>query len=471
MSFIADTQTKLDTVARKIQKINPSAANRLFRLSAAVGRAPNSMYDAWSLNDIHQMVGVQAITEQLRAKDIPSQGLRFLEWTRNLLIFLPLVLTWYGISNAVNSYYTFVTVVRNNPAADQAQIQLPFLYLWQQRFGGYLPGWLTLGNLAFYDFILLFLLVILTAIVNVRTHLRTSRKEQEAELLQEELTDALSDASLCLTRPRAGQGGGVGGVDISPQLQQLQEEIQKDRESRDATRQDFKTLIEPLAPLLQNMITRAQYIQGSMDNLAQVQQSSMNGLSQTLQGLSATAQQLVTNQEQLLTTVGELLTEQKNGTLSVKQMVEDQRIWGQAIMNAVQEFAKLSQGLNQMPAAIKQWTAQLEALVNQLSVEHQAQITVTEKTSDAAAHLKSAFDQVEKVAADLISISNDFFDLKNMMQGFPGFVNATIGEVARQYNTAAASVAQGGNNLNDAARILQEAANRLNGSSNGQSHG
>ncbi len=470
MSFIADTQTKLDTVARKIQKINPSAANRLFRLSAAVGRAPNSMYDAWSLNDIHQMVGAQAITEQMRAKDIPNQGLRFLEWVRNLLIFLPLVLTWYGISNAVNSYYTFVTVVNSSPSADKTQIQLPFLYLWQQRFGGYLPGWLTLGNLAFYDFILLLLLVLLTAVVNVRTHLRTGRKEQEAELLQEELTDALSDAALCLTGPRAGQQGGVGGIDISPQLQQLQEEIEKDRQSREETMQHARALIDPIAPLLQSMINEAQYIRGSMDNLGQVQQRSMDNLSQVLQSLAGVAQQIVTDQQQLLITVGELLTEQKSNSLSVKQLVEDQRIWGQSILNAVQEFTTTSQGLNQMPAAVKLWTSQLEALVNQLGVEHKAQTTVTQQTADTAAHLKDAFDQVEEVATSLRSISKDFFDVMNMMQRFPDVVNASVDEVARQYNSAAASVAQGGNNLSYAAHVLYEAANRLNSGSNGQPH-
>ncbi|HEU0001510.1 MAG TPA: hypothetical protein VFQ36_11450 [Ktedonobacteraceae bacterium] len=467
MSFIADTQTKLDTAARKIERINPSAAKRLFRLSAAVGRAPNSMYDAWSANDIHQMVGAQAITEQMRAKDIPGQGLRFLEWVRNLLIFLPLVLTWYGISNAVSSYATFVNVVTSSPTADKTQLQLPFLYLWQQRFGGYLPDWLTLSRLAFYDFLLLFLLVLLTAIVNVRTHLRTSRKEQEAELLQEELTDALSDAALCLTRPRAA-GGGVGGVDISPQLQQLQEEIEKDRLSREQTMQNARALIDPIAPLLQNMINEALHIRQSMDNLGQVQQRSMDSLSQVLQNLGGAAQQIVRDQQQMLGIVGQLLTEQKDTSLSVKQLVEDQKTWGQSIEKAVQEFTVIARGLNDLPAAIKLWTSQLEALVNQLGVEHQAQITVTQQTADAAANLRVVFDQVEEVANSLRSISKDFFDVMNMMQGFPDVVNASIGEVARQYNNAAASVAQGGTNLNYAARMLYDVANRLNGGSNGQ---
>src|SRR2546425_1370890 len=254
MSFIVDTQTKVDTVARKIQNINPSAANRLFRLSAAVGRAPNSMADAWAANNVQQMIDAHVIAEQMRANDIPGLGLRALEWVRNLLIFLPLVLTWYGISNAVSSYSTFINTITSNPHADKTQLQFPFLYLWQQGFGGYLPGWLVLSRLAFYDFIMLLLLVLLTGIVNIRSNLRTSRKEQEVELLQEELTDALADAALCLTNRRGSQQQAGGGVDIS---QQLLDQMEKERQHREQELVALKSFSDALAPIAQNMLNGA----------------------------------------------------------------------------------------------------------------------------------------------------------------------------------------------------------------------
>ena len=260
MSFIAETQTKVDTVAQKLQKINPSATGRLFKLSAAIGRAPGSMYNSWAHNDIHELIGIQAIIEQMRARDIPNRALRILEFIRNLLIFIPLAVTWLGISSALNSYTVFVNSIINDPKADKTLLQLPFLYLWQQGFGGYLPNWLTLGKLAFYDFILLTGLVVLTFIVNIRTHLRSSQKEQEAEILQEELTDALADAALCLTRTGFGISGGGGGVDISPQLQQLQVAIERDTASRDQAVLDAQALINPLTPILQDMVQGAKYI-------------------------------------------------------------------------------------------------------------------------------------------------------------------------------------------------------------------
>src|SRR5437588_3631397 len=144
------------------------------------------MADAWSATDIHQMIDARVIAEQMRAKDIAPWWLRSLEWLRNLLIFLPLVLTWFGISGAVSGYSSYIASILNNPHSDKTLIQQPFLYLWQQGFNGYLPstlivGLLTLSRLAFYDFLLLFALFALTAVVNGRMHLRLAKQEQRAE--------------------------------------------------------------------------------------------------------------------------------------------------------------------------------------------------------------------------------------------------------------------------------------------------
>lgn len=461
MSFIADTQTKLDTVARKIQRINPSAANRLYRLSGAVGQAPNSMVDAWAVTNVQQMIDAHVIAEQMRAKDIPPLSLRVLEWIRNLLIFLPLVLTWYGISNAVSSYSMYVSAVKSNPQADQAQLQLPFLYLWQQGFGGYLPNWLVLSKLAFYDFLLLSLLVILTAIVNFRSHLRTSSKEQEVELVQEELTDALADAALCLASRNGSQPTDI--IDISRQLlNQLDQERQRINDlsvRREKELADLKSFTDALIPISQNMMEGARLIQQSTD-----------GLSLVLQNLTVPVQQMATDQRQLITNVGQLLQLQGETNHNVKQLVFDQKEWGNSLEEAIDEIIQSTRSLNPLPAAINQWTNQLGALVNQLGIEHQAQTTVSQMTADAATGLQDALKNIHQAANELRSMANDFFTIMNTQKDFPNAVKASLNDVIRDYNNAATSVAQGGNNLAYAAKMLFDAASRLNGSGNGQMH-
>src|SRR5258707_10624074 len=114
------------------------------RWGGKLGRAPDSMPEAWAATNVQQMIDVHTIAAQMRAKDTPSRALRALEWIRNVLIFLPLALTWYGISQAVSSYASDITDIQNNhklsPDEIARQIQTPFLYLWQQSFGGHLSG-------------------------------------------------------------------------------------------------------------------------------------------------------------------------------------------------------------------------------------------------------------------------------------------------------------------------------------------
>src|SRR5258707_4430804 len=114
MNFVQDTRRKIEIVASKIEKVNPTAAARLMRLSGAIGRAPDSMPEAWAATNVQQMIDVHTIAAQMRAKDTPSRALRALEWIRNVLIFLPLALTWYGISQAVSSYASDITDIQNN---------------------------------------------------------------------------------------------------------------------------------------------------------------------------------------------------------------------------------------------------------------------------------------------------------------------------------------------------------------------
>lgn len=382
-----------------------------------------------------------------------------LEWLRNLLIFLPLVLTWYGISQAVNSYSVFVNAITNDPHADKTQLTLPFLYLWQQGFGGHLPSWLVLSKLAFYDFVLLFLLVALTAIVNVRSHLRTSRKDQEAELLQEELTDALADAALCLTARRGQQP--MDAVDIA---KQLLGELEKERQRLDALSKrrekelaDLKDFTDALVSISQNMLNGAVHVEQSIVNLTQV-----------LQSLTAPIQQMGTDQRQLLTTIGQLLHLQSDTNQDVKQLVTDQKSWGQSLEDAIGEFTISTRSINQFSNKINQWSTQLEALVTQLSNEHKAQTTISQMTADAATGLQEALKVIHQASVELRSMAMDFYTVMNTQKAFPDAVKTSLNDVIRDYNNAAASVAQGGNNLAYAARILYEAANRLNGGGNGQ---
>src|SRR5713226_8317366 len=111
----------LGELADKIKDRDEKAASRLRALGEAVGGGSNA--DAWATTDIHQMIETDAIVERYKRQQKPDKIVVRLELARNTLIFGPLIVTWYGISQAVSAYHDLI-------GKDQGQANLPFLYLW-----------------------------------------------------------------------------------------------------------------------------------------------------------------------------------------------------------------------------------------------------------------------------------------------------------------------------------------------------
>ena len=168
-------------------------------------------------------------------------------------------------------------------------------------------------------------------------------------------------------------------------------------------------------------------------------------------------QQIADTQKTLLDNVGELLNKQREASTALKQLVDDQKNWGQSLEKALQEFTTTARVLNQLPSAINQWAVQLEELVKELRIEHQAQINVTQQTSEVAAKLQMALEQVQDAANSLRSLSKDYFEVMNMMQAFPATVNGNLSQVSQAIVTV-------NGNLSQLSQAISNAASRLNGS-------
>jgi len=103
----------------------------------------------------------------------------FVEVARNVLVFAPIAVTWFGLSIATDAYAKLL--------ADKPDlITRPFLLLWEQGFEG-LVGFLRFSNLAIIDASLIGLLIVLSLAIHYRTDvrdvaLRTSVLLKESEI-------------------------------------------------------------------------------------------------------------------------------------------------------------------------------------------------------------------------------------------------------------------------------------------------
>src|SRR5258708_19669942 len=187
-------KTQLEALANYVAKSDKKAANRLRNLRTAVIGGNNA--DAWASADIEKLINPEQIIENYKNQPVADALTSVLEVGRNVLIFIPLLVSWFGISKAVSTYSDYV-------GKHEDQISQPFLYLWQTGFGEQLPEIYRLGFLAGIDAFLLFLLVVLTIFHSSLVDIRKRHRIREAENLRADLAEALAGATLCLaTRNR-----------------------------------------------------------------------------------------------------------------------------------------------------------------------------------------------------------------------------------------------------------------------------
>ncbi|WP_328767946.1 hypothetical protein [Streptomyces sp. NBC_00286] len=161
--------------------------------------------DRWAEIDlVHSYVRPESVTAPPPAAPaqpwrrwIPGHGL--LEAALGVLVFIPLLVTWFGLREAVRAYGELA-------AEDRDQATRPFLQLWQTGFGGHLSAMGRFENVALMAVVLITGLVLLS-VAHAYVRAQTERKEQDREAGDERLLGALAAlltrVQMCLTPHRA----------------------------------------------------------------------------------------------------------------------------------------------------------------------------------------------------------------------------------------------------------------------------
>src|SRR5579872_761205 len=160
MIEISSVQESLHQMANKVQVYDTGAAVRLRLLADAVGVTANGTDSAkesaeqWAACDIFKLIDPDGIVERFKRHQTKGRLVGLLELLRNTLIFSPIIVTWYGISQASQAYSE---LLKTQPD----QLSQPFLYLWQQGFEDKLSPLLTLSSIANIDAALLVFILFL----------------------------------------------------------------------------------------------------------------------------------------------------------------------------------------------------------------------------------------------------------------------------------------------------------------------
>ncbi|MFG2498055.1 hypothetical protein ACGFSB_07515 [Streptomyces sp. NPDC048441] len=184
---LLDEQQLIDELQRLAD--HPSLAPRSAELSVLAK-------DLKSANRLDQWAEVGLADAYVRPESVITppvgQAVRHdgrLEAALGILVFIPLLVTWFGLREAVRAYGEL-------SEEDPRESTRPFLQLWQSGFGGHLSALGRFENVALMAVLLIALLVLLS-VWHARVRARTEREETERQSEREQL---LAELASVLTR-------------------------------------------------------------------------------------------------------------------------------------------------------------------------------------------------------------------------------------------------------------------------------
>ncbi|RAQ97662.1 coiled-coil domain-containing protein [Thermogemmatispora tikiterensis] len=220
MPDLQKIQVELRDLEDEIRTFDEAGADRLAAVQAALtGQASPS---AWSGVDLHSYIAPGLIAAAYRQQQRPDRPLlRVLEGLRNVLVFVPIMVTWYGIAQASNAYHDLLRPCLQQRSLCPPDAGQPFLYLWQQGFDGRLAPLWSLSSVGFIDASLLLLVFLLTLSVLLLERRGERRREWSAILFEGRLTHAVSEAALVLHSQRLALTPGENLADVALRIDQM----------------------------------------------------------------------------------------------------------------------------------------------------------------------------------------------------------------------------------------------------------
>lgn len=186
-------------IASLLEDVDERSSRRLEDLANAISSETGRQ--RWSDVDLRRAFNTDRLAHAFAVKHeggYAPKRIEIADKLRNVLVLVPILLTWFALGEAVRNYGNYVEA---NP-----QSEVPFLVLWQNGFGG-TTSWLspTLSHVAFLDAILIGIIILLTFYAHGR------REEQEdviadtTSLFQAEMDNALAEASVLLATDRSSR--------------------------------------------------------------------------------------------------------------------------------------------------------------------------------------------------------------------------------------------------------------------------
>jgi ABC-type transporter Mla subunit MlaD len=487
-------QIELRDLEDEIRTFDEAGADRLAALQAALtGQASPS---AWSGVDLHSYIAPGLIAAAYRQQQQPERPLlRLLEGLRNVLVFVPIMVTWYGIAQASNAYHDLLRPCLQQRSLCPPDAGQPFLYLWQQGFDGRLAPLWNLSSVGLIDASLLLLVFLLTLSVLLLERRGERQREWSAILFESRLTHTVSEAALVLRSQRLALTPGENLADMALRIDQMAgdvlasfdrlasrigqrfENIAQELERRFGQASDqLKTVADELLRSVETINQRfaqqfdlgqkqlehlADLLDGSgrlaseLQGIARTLQEASEAVVQGLQAISEPVQRLEKRHERLLEEIVDANDRLEKVSTSLTPLAQG---W-QRLMNSIDTLDLAVGQLASLATSLESTAQTWRGFLNGLSQERQAQEQMALRLGEALASLQDAIGALGLGAIYLRSIAVDMQDTLRLQAAAIQDGRLPVPGAPGSLSEAVQTLRQGGDELRQAATLITEVAN------------
>jgi septal ring factor EnvC (AmiA/AmiB activator) len=190
----------IEEMVGNIVDIDPKAAERLSDLGQSLEGEEARL--RWADVDMRQAFNTEKIALAYAVKRSGGHVPRIVDRvdkTRNVMVLLPILLTWFALFEASRNYRSYIEA---NPEA----ISKPFLLLWEQGFGGTASVLSPrFSSVALLDAFIILIIILLTFYSHGRRDEREEEIQKMSNIFQTELDNILAEATVALAPDRAGR--------------------------------------------------------------------------------------------------------------------------------------------------------------------------------------------------------------------------------------------------------------------------
>jgi len=429
----AQLKKKIDDFVNDIKEIDPSTAHRLIDIRDSFNE------DAFWINlDLFGVINPTAFSEiaetSLRIRNQKSRWIVRFERIRNILVLLPIGLTWFGLSSASIAYTNSVT---NDPNL----ITRPFLLQWQEGFpnnSSFVPSF---SSVAITDTIIIGLVIGITwwvmkkdSDISRETAISVSQLRKKLETLLWEISQAAKP--LRARMAEKSETKLVGLIDSLSQVliflqkhnKDFNELLEKQYKEQVRISEERKKEFTNLKGITEGFERVVNKLEAFSDQFMQVLENSNNSMKSVETTVSALSTQIKNLEIAINNWERAVKSEVKNLTETTQDSYKRADIILENIPILTGTIEKLTKAQNELVKFFEDQknnnqvsSLQLNAAIELMSKElGQARLLFASLT-DAAKGLKVAFDKSNQYSESIFELSGKvtsaFAELANVMGG------------------------------------------------------